>query len=251
MTAAPVITLDHVSFSYEGPPVLEDIDLTVTQGEFLGLVGPNGSGKSTLLKVILGLLAPTSGQIMVMGRRPVDARDLIGYVPQFGTFVPDFPISVEETVLLGRLGKTRVVGGYRSEDRTLARQAMSDAGILDLRNRPLGNLSGGQLQRVLIARALVIEPEILLLDEPTSNVDLRAEEDIFELLKRLNEQMTIIVVSHDIGFISQYITHVACLNRTLLCHQTAALTSDVIEQLYGRPVRMIRHESHHHPGTNP
>ena len=251
MTATPVIKLDHVSFSYGGPPVLEDIDLTVTRGEFLGLVGPNGSGKSTLLKVILGLLAPSSGRIMVMGRRPVDARDLIGYVPQFGTFVPGFPISVEETVLMGRLGKTKTIGGYRSGDRTLAHQAMSDAGILDLRNRPLGNLSGGQLQRVLIARALVIEPEILLLDEPTSNVDLRAEEDIFELLKRLNEQMTIIVVSHDIGFISQYITHVACLNRTLLCHQTATLTSEVIEQLYGRPVRMIRHESQHQPGTTP
>jgi len=250
MTITPVITLDHVSFSYGGPLVLEHVDLTITEGEFLGLVGPNGSGKSTLLKVILGLLTPASGRITVMGQDPADARDFIGYVPQFGTFVPGFPISVEETVLMGRLGKTRMMGGYRSEDRTLAHQAMVDAGILDIRNRPLEKLSGGQLQRVLIARALVIKPEILLLDEPTSNVDLRAEEDIFELLKHLNEHMTIIVVSHDIGFISQYITHVACLNRTLLCHQTAALTSDVIEQLYGRPVRVIRHESHHHPGTN-
>ncbi|MDY0012235.1 MAG: ATP-binding cassette domain-containing protein [Rhodocyclaceae bacterium] len=125
----------------------------------------------------------------------------------------------------------------------MAQQAMRETGVVELRERPIEALSGGQLQRVLIARALACEPRMLILDEPTANVDVRAEGDIFDLLKVLNARMTIVVVSHDIGFISQYVTRVACLNRTLLCHTTAPLGGDVIERLYGAPVRMIRHAS--------
>lgn len=238
----PVIELKDVSFAYDiGPPALEHVSLVVEEGEFMGLVGPNGGGKSTLLKLVLGLLRPGSGEVRVAGGTPQESRRVIGYVPQYARFVRDFPISVEETVLMGRLGTTRLIGGYRAADREAARLAMTETEVLDLRQRPLGTLSGGQLQRVLVARALACDPRILILDEPTANIDMRAETEIFDLFKALNQHMTIVVVSHDIGFISRYVTRVACLNRTLLCHQPVPIGSEVIEKLYGMPVRIIPH----------
>ena len=238
----PAIELKNVSFAYDiGPPALEHVSVAVEQGEFLGLVGPNGGGKSTLLKLVLGLLKPSSGEVRVAGGTAQAARRMIGYMPQYARYVRDFPISVEETVLLGRLGTTRLTGGYGAADREVAHRAMGETEVLDLRQRPLGTLSGGQVQRVLVARALACEPRILILDEPTANIDMRAETDIFDLFKLLNQRMTIVVVSHDIGFISRYVTRVACLNRTLLCHQPAPIGPDVIERLYGMPVQRIPH----------
>ena len=244
MSEQPVVKLEDVSFSYGGPLALEHVDLDIAEREFLGIVGPNGGGKSTLLKLILGELKPDAGRITVLGKTPQESRVEIGYVPQYAEFSRDFPISVEEAVLLGRLGKTRMFGGYSARDKDRARRAMQEAEVLDLKERHLNALSGGQLQRVLIARALVCDPQILILDEPTANIDLRAEENIFDLFKKLNARMTVMVVSHDIGFISEYVTRVACLNRTLLCHTTAEITGKSIEELYGTPVRMIHH--HHH-----
>ncbi|MDD2309476.1 MAG: metal ABC transporter ATP-binding protein [Desulfuromonadaceae bacterium] len=237
----PIVILKGVSFSYGGPPVLEEVDLAVEEGEFLGLVGPNGSGKSTLLKILLGLLEPSSGQAEILGGTPAQARGAIGYVPQFAAFPHDFPISAGEVVLQGRLGHVRIFGGYRAKDREIARQALLETYVWDLKDQPIGSLSGGQLQRVLLARALATQPKLLILDEPTASIDPRAEEDIFDLLKKLKSRMTILVVSHDIGFISQYVTRIACLNRRLVCHTTSALTGEMIQQLYGSPVRMIRH----------
>lgn len=237
----PIIQLKQVDFSYNGPLILKNIDLEIQRNEFLGLVGPNGGGKSTLLKLILGLLQPMNGQVSVLGRSPQESRRSIGYVPQFADFQKDFPISVTETVLLGRLGTTSWLGGYRRQDRKIAHQVMAQTHLLPLAKRSLATLSGGQLQRVLIARALACEPEILILDEPTANIDLRGEEDIFDLLKNLNPQPTILVVSHDIGFISRYVNRVACLNQTLVCHQTDALNGRTIQQLYEGQVRMIHH----------
>jgi zinc transport system ATP-binding protein len=238
----PAIELKDVSFAYDiGPPALEHVSLTVEEGAFLGLVGPNGGGKSTLLKLVLGLLRPGSGEVRVAGGAPQASRRMIGYVPQYARFVRDFPISVEETVLLGRLGSTRLMGGYRAADREAARLAMTETEALDLRRRPLRTLSGGQLQRVLVARAIACDPRILILDEPTANIDMRAETEIFDLFKALNQRMTIVVVSHDIGFISRYVTRVACLNRTLLCHQPVPIGPEVIERLYGMPVQRILH----------
>lgn len=241
MSHDSAISLRAVCFSYSGPVVLKDINLEVHPGEFLGLVGPNGGGKSTLLKIILGLLSPLSGQVSVLGLPPVKGRTAIGYVPQYTAFAADFPLSVEGAVLQGRLGKTGSIGGYTAEDRVCAQRAIEQVEILDLRTRPLATLSGGQRQRMLIARALAVEPEILILDEPTAHVDLRLEESVFHLLKTLNQRMTIIVVSHDIGFISHFVNRVACLNQTLICHETAAIDGRIIEQLYGANVRMINH----------
>ena len=236
-----IINLDDVSFSYSNIPVVRNINLAVREGEFLGVIGPNAGGKSTLLKLILGLLQPDAGEITVFGKRPEKGRSRIGYVPQHPVFSRDFPINVRDAVLLGRLGETRWYGGYTQEDREIAINALKAVEIDNIRNQTIDSLSGGQLQRVLIARALASRPDILILDEPTANIDVRAEEDIFGLLKQYNDHMTIIVVSHDIGFISGYVDRVACLNQTLLCHTTSEISGKTIEELYGAPVRMIQH----------
>ncbi len=240
----PAIEIQGVSFAYGEVPVLEDVNLEVSEGEFLGIVGPNAGGKSTLLKLILGLLEPQAGRIRVFGRPPHKVRRLMGYVPQYPPFARDFPITVEQVVLMGRLGAGNWLGGYRREDRRIATRVMEEAEIAPLARRPIGQLSGGQLQRVLVARALACEPRILLLDEPTANIDMRVENELFDLLERLNERMTILVVSHDIAFISRYVSRVACLNRTLVCHRTEEIDADAIGRLYGGEVRMV----HHHYG---
>jgi zinc transport system ATP-binding protein len=252
-SGATVIETKHLGFAYGDVPVLQDVSLSVTAGEFLGLVGPNAGGKSTLLKLILGLLKPQQGEIRVLGLAPKRARHRLGYVPQYPAFPRDFPIQVLDVVLMGRLGVGSglgsAIGAWRRADRECARQALDDVEAGDLAAKPIGALSGGQLQRVLLARALVAEPEVLILDEPTANIDQRLEGEIFELLARLNERLTIVVVSHDIGFISSYVSRVACLNRTLVCHRTEAIDGDLISDLYGEPVRMIHHQ-HDHAGHN-
>ncbi len=247
MNENAVIKIRDLYFDYGAAPVLEDIQIDIQRNEFIGMVGPNGSGKTTLLKIILGILTPGKGSVEVLGKPPQQSAKEIGYMPQLTPFSRDFPISVEETVLMGRLGKTSSMGFFNKEDKRVAAEAMEAVGVLDLRKRPIGSLSGGQLQRVLIARALTCEPEIMILDEPTANVDMKVEKDIFDLLKQLNEKITIIVVTHDIGFISQYIDRVACINRTLICHPTSELTGETIENIYGTHVHMVHH---HHEGED-
>ncbi len=239
-TPTTAIELRDVSFAYDGVPVLEDIELQVNEGEFLGIVGPNAGGKTTLLKLILGLLEPQTGSVRIEGKSPRQVRCSLGYLPQFPTFPRDFPITVEQTVLMGRIGAFSP-GCHSGADRQTARAALQEMEAEDLLKRQIGSLSGGQLQRVLLARALAGNPRILILDEPTANIDQRMEGDIFELLKRLNERMTILVVSHDVGFISSYVKRVACVNRTLVCHHTDAIDGQVIQELYGENVRMVAH----------
>ena len=245
-----VIDVRGLNFSYDSVPTLSDIELQVADGEFLGIVGPNAGGKSTLLKLVLGLLQPQSGSVDVLGRTPTAASRLIGYVPQYPSFPRDFPISVEQVVQLGRLGGTQG-GGRRqtlfptwvsSADREAVQHALAEVEASDIAKRQIGSLSGGQLQRVLLARALVGDPQILILDEPTANIDQRLEGEIFDLLKTFNTRMTILVVSHDVAFISRYVSRVACVNRTLICHHTDAIDGAVIQELYGEHVRMIAHQ---------
>ena len=235
------IQIDNVSFRYNGLRVLDNINLVVPENEFLGIVGPNAGGKSTLLKIILGLLEANEGTVSVRGRPPGKVGQELGYVPQHPTFPRDYPINVEQTVLMGRVGVTRPFAGYTGADASAAKQAMGETEIEHLSTRRLGTLSGGQLQRVLLARALVGQPKLLLLDEPTANIDARIESEIFDLLKQLNERMTIVVVSHDIGFISGYVKRVACLNRTLVCHDTASIDGKTVQELYGADVHMVAH----------
>jgi zinc transport system ATP-binding protein len=245
-----VIDIQALSFSYGSLPTLSGIDLQVAEGEFLGIVGPNAGGKSTLLKLILGLLQPQSGNVKVLGSAPGAASRLLGYVPQYPSFPRDFPITVEQVVQLGCLGREHGGGRWQalwpgrvsSADRAAVRQALAEVEAGDIARRQIGSLSGGQLQRVLLARALVGEPRILILDEPTANIDQRLEGEIFDLLKAINARMTILVVSHDVAFISRYVSRVACVNRTLICHRTEAVDGAVIRELYGEDVRMIAHD---------
>ena len=240
---AALITIKDLCFSYDDQPILENVNLALNKGDFLGIVGPNGGGKSTLLKLILGLLTPDSGQIEVFGHSPQQERTRLGYVPQFATFDSAFPITVFDTVLQGRLGKTHALVGYSKQDRKIAQLAMIETDVAQFQQRPMTALSGGQRQRVLIARALACEPEILLLDEPTANIDPHHGESIFELLHRLHKRVAIVLISHDVGFVSRSVTRVACLNRTLVCHATSPVDSESIKHLYTDPVNVIHHET--------
>jgi zinc transport system ATP-binding protein len=238
----PIIEFNQVNFSYTSESmVLQNISFTVEAGEFLGVVGPNGGGKTTLLKLIMGLEEPTSGTIKIFDANPKSARRAIGYVPQFSNFNRAFPISVMNVVLTGRLGSSKNFFGYSKEDKKIAAEYLEKLEIYHLHKRPIGALSGGQLQRVLIARALACQPKLLLLDEPTANIDIHAEQNVFELLSLLNHNITIIVISHDIGFVSRYISRVLCINKSLFCHQTTALTPELIEKLYGIKVKAVEH----------
>jgi zinc transport system ATP-binding protein len=238
------IEIENLDFRYGQRLMLEKINLDVPEGDFLGIIGPNGSGKTTLLKILLGLLSPNQGRIRIFGRSPEECRQRIGYVPQYFQFDRDFPISVYEVVLMGRLGRAPLFGPYRKEDRQAADEALQKVEISDLRQNKLSHLSGGQLQRVMIARALASRPKVLLLDEPTSSVDTRAERGIYDLLQKLNEETTIVLVTHDLGFITSYVKRVACLNRKLVCHPTSRLTQEMVEELYHGPVHIIHHEDH-------
>lgn len=241
------LELTDVAFAYGENVALTDVSLRVEPGEFLALIGPNGGGKSTLLKLALGLLEPSRGSIRVLGRRPREARTRIGYVPQFATFKHDFPISVAETVLHGRLGLQPRWRPLTQADSKAASEAMAATDVLDLAERPITSLSGGQLQRVLIARALATNPELMLLDEPTAHVDSRSELGLFDLLARLRARMAIVIVSHDVGLVSRHVDRVACLNRSLTCHAVVPLDPGVLERLYGIPLRLVDHANVAHP----
>ncbi len=236
------VTLENVSFAYQAQPTLSNVNLSVNEGEFIGIVGPNAGGKSTLLKLIMGMLKPQIGRVRLFGRKPTEVSRQIGYVPQYPKFNRDFPITVEQVVLSGTLGSGHSWGGYRAADRAATQIALEKVEITELAQRHIGTLSGGQLQRVLLARAIVASPKLLILDEPTANVDMRREEDIFELLAQFRTQMTILLVSHDIGFISSYIDRVACVNRTLECHQTKHIDGNVLDDLYQDHVHRIAHQ---------
>lgn len=242
MSPETAVEFSHVDFAYTGVPVLENINLDVRPGEFFGLIGPNAAGKTTLLKLLLGLEKPDRGRIRVLGTTPERARTRVGYVPQYPGYKRDFPVTVTDVVLTGRLGTTGGIGWYSRRDHDKVMEAMAAVAIEDIRERPVAALSGGQVQRMLIARALACEPQLLILDEPTANIDLRAEESIFSWLKQYNARMTIIVVSHDVAFISGYVHRVGCINKTLVCHETSDITGKTIEELYGSEVRMIRHD---------
>ncbi|MEA2085284.1 MAG: ABC transporter ATP-binding protein [Thermodesulfobacteriota bacterium] len=233
--------LKNVSFAFSERPVLEDVNLTIKRGEFASIVGPNGGGKTTLLKLLLGLYKPDSGEILVLGRTPTKSRFRIGYMPQHTNLDMYFPVTVMDVVLMGRLGLS-LGGRYSKKDREAAGTALSEVEMSGAANRIFSELSGGQRQRVLIARALCSEPELLLLDEPTSNVDSEIEEAFFEILTELNQRMTILMVSHDVGFVSQVVKSVICVNRKVVVHPTTEINGTIIKDIYGGDFRMVRHD---------
>lgn len=234
--------IENLSFAYDGPPVLHADHVCIHRGEFVCIVGPNGGGKTTLVKLILGLLQPQQGRIRVFGRPPIEARPLIGYMPQHAKLDAQFPVTTLDVVLMGRVASARLFGGYSRQDREAARAALRDVGIADRANDAFSALSGGQRQRALIARALVCEPQLLLLDEPTANLDVQVQAEFYDLLNELNRRMTIIMVSHDVRFVSERVQRAVCVNRAIHTHPTSELTVESISRLFGHPVRVIQHD---------
>lgn len=243
-TDEPIIRMTDVSFSYNGQPVLEDVNLAITPRDFVTVLGPNGGGKTTLLKLMLGLLRPTRGTVRMFGQEPQAARVRIGYMPQHAQVDPSFPARVLDVVLMGRLRKGRRWGPFGRDDRRAAMKALADVEMEPLARRPFAELSGGQRQRVLIARALVGEPELLLFDEPTANLDVVIEGEIHHLLCRLNRHIAVVTVSHDVGFVTHCVRTVVCVNRRVWVHPTEELTGDRIAEVYGGSLRMVRHGNH-------
>jgi zinc transport system ATP-binding protein len=240
----PVAELSQVWLTLRGTPVLEDVSLRISANDYLAILGPNGAGKSTLLKIILGLLSPDRGTARVLGKPPREVRGQVGYVPQQVRFDLDFPIRVMDVLLMGRLGAAPS-GRVSPSDRETARSALLRVEMEGLADRPIGALSGGQLQRVLIARALAQRPKLLLLDEPTTSLDERIGRSVWELFEELSKEMAVVVVSHDIGAISRYVRSVACLNRRLHAHPSKELSSEILEATYGCAVDLLAHGHPH------
>lgn len=237
----PVIELAGVKAGYSREhPALRSVNLKVERNEFLAIIGPNGGGKTTLLKVILGLLEPFSGKVRVFGEPPGRTRrSRLGYVPQV---IPDrsFPATVLDVVLMGRLGAKPRFRGFGKNDRYLAMRMLEKIGIEGLACQRADRLSGGQKQRVLIARALAGEPEILLLDEPLASVDATTQHSFYNLLAELNERMTILMVTHDVGAVSSHVKSIACINATLVSHGET-IGEDEVNRAYGCPFELVSH----------
>ena len=241
LTNPLAIYMEDLWFSYGSNPVLEDVNIAIPQGDFVSVVGPNGGGKTTLLKLMLGLLKPSRGLTRVLGEIPEKARIRIGYMPQHSQLDPEFPATVMDVALMGRLGHGGFLGRYSKEDKEIAISSIELVGLQDFRKKPFSAISGGQRQRLFIARALACEPEILLLDEPTANLDVVMEGDLYDLLQTLNQRLTIIMVSHDLGFVSSIVKSVICVKRKVLSHATSEITGKIINDIYGSPMRIIRH----------
>jgi zinc transport system ATP-binding protein len=240
-TAQIMIDIRDMDAGYENEPVLENINFTVYEADFIGLIGPNGGGKTTLIKVLLGLIIPSRGCVSIKGLPVAEGRRYLGYVPQVVEFDRQFPISVWDVVQSGRLGKRGLLHPYNQADKQIVESALRNVEMLDFCKKPVGELSGGQRQRVYIARALASEPEVLILDEPTSNVDPQVSSSIFSLLNKLNEKITIMMITHDMSAVSSYTKTVGCINRHLHYHGGKELTAEMIEATYQCPVDLIAH----------
>ena len=242
-----IVDIKDLSFSYNGDPVLRDVNFSVHQRDFIAIIGPNGGGKTTLLKLILGLLKPDTGKILVDGQTPPKASACIGYVPQNVHLNSRFPITAMDVVLMGKLNPKKRWTRQAAANRREALAALDRIGMADHANRRIGELSGGQRQRVFIARALVSQPKLLLLDEPTASIDTKGQAEFYNLLKTLNQDHTILVASHDLLVVSRYIKSVACVNKGLHYHDQAEITGDMLEVMYPCtveevcPVELVTH----------
>ena len=209
------IKIENLSFAYGDHEVLKDINLDIYEGDYVAIIGPNGGGKTTLTKLLLGLIKPSSGEIKIFGKSVLQAREKIGYLPQYINFNMDMPINVFDIVLQGRLTKRKLF--YSKEDKKIALEQLKKMNIYDLKERKIKELSGGQRQRVLLARALTKQPKILILDEPTASIDPEGQKDIYTLLKTL--PLTRLIISHDIQVLFEGVNKVAHINKTLYLHE--------------------------------
>ena len=219
-----LLSIKSLTYCYDKENVLEDLNLSINEKDFLAIIGPNGGGKSTLLKLILGINRIQKGEIKIFDQRPSKNYSKIGYVPQNTNINTDFPIKVLEVVMMGHVGHKRPIIGYKKEEISCAMGALTQVGMDKFASKKIGDLSGGQRQRVMIARALCANPNLLLLDEPTANIDVKGQKDIYELLKELNKTITVIVVSHDISVVFGYANKVAHINKGLTFHDISDKT---------------------------
>lgn len=241
-----LLELQAVTAGYNNQIVLENINLTVYEQDFLGIIGANGSGKTTLLKVLLGLLKPVQGHVEFFFASPETDRDnakikkRIGYLPQQSMFDKQFPVTVRDVVLSGLAAGVGLFKTFSKKDIAAADEVLDRMGVLHLKNKSIGNLSGGQMQRVFLARALVASPAVLVLDEPDTFVDQSFSRAFYEILEELNRQMAIILVSHDLGIISSHVKTIACICRTLHYHDSNTITRQLLDS-YNCPIDLITH----------
>ena len=247
--AAPLIEAEGITFGYGREAVLRDVDLAIHRDDFLAILGPNGGGKTTLVKILLGLLEPWAGSV---ARRVSTRRGALGYVPQFAEFDRSFPVQVRQLVRMGRLGLRGPIRRFRPEDEEEVDRVVRELGLGSVTDAPIDRLSGGQLQRSLIARALVADPEILFLDEPMASIDAGSRESLLEILERLQRRIPVVVVTHDLTPFGGVVRQIACVNRRLFYHPHGELTPEMLEEVYGCPVELIAHGvphrvlPHHH-----
>lgn len=235
-TPAELIRIRNLAVGYPGEaPIVSGIDLTVRERDYIGVIGPNGGGKTTFIRTLVGALAPLGGTIEHCSG---DLRT--GYLPQIKSIDRNFPISVVDVVLSGLAARKGLFGRYGREDRTHATELLQEIGIGRLARRTIGELSGGELQRVLLCRALISDPQLLILDEPTTFVDNRFEKELYELLAELNRRMAIVMVSHDLGTVSRYVKSIVCINRCFHYHPSNIIAPEQLRE-YDCPIQLISH----------
>ena len=241
----PIVEIKAVTCGYEKQQVLTDVSLTIMPGDFVGLLGPSGSGKTTLLRTVLGAVDLYEGEVLVNGVATTKKRPRVGYVPQLETIDWNFPVTVQEVVMMGRTMENKLFPWYRKEEKDLAAEMMGRLGILDLADRHIRELSGGQQQRVFLARALISSPQLLLLDEPTSGVDIKTRDDVMHLLHDLNHDgVTIIITTHEINAVAVHLPWIVCLAGRILAEgpPSEVITTEVLRLTYGAEMPVIHYE---------
>ena len=252
----PIIEIKNLSAGYDGRTVLHDVNLSIYERDFLGIIGPNGGGKTTLIKCILGLLKPTGGEIIFHTPEKASTKTtFLGYLPQYNSIDRKFPISVEEVILSGLSIQKSLTSRFTPEQKEKGKQIISRMGLEGFEHRSIGQLSGGQLQRALLGRAIISDPAVLILDEPSTYIDKRFEARLYELLAEINKECAIILVSHDIGTVLQQVKSIACVNETLDYHPDTGVTTEWLERNFNCPIELLGHgtlphrvlgEHHHH-----
>jgi len=234
-----LININEASVKLDGTPILDDISFEIKKNDFIGVIGPNGGGKTTLVKLILGLVKPVKGKVTYF--IPHDkGNSRIGYLPQIHAFDKKFPIIVQDVILSGLPARKKLISRHSAAEKEKAKYWMEHLGIISLKNKPIGKLSGGEMQRVFLCRSLISEPELIILDEPDTYVDNLFERELYEELQSLNDRMAILLISHDVGTITSYIKSIACVNKHLHYHPSNIITDKQLAS-YNCPVQIITH----------